>query len=221
MYGVDPFINFADSDLLTGDFRVIDDIAAGVPVDTEHTVKEWDPWISDLYGFNYVDGQLYLARYGEEGYNDCTDAWFFSGETNRGTTVLDDGHFTGQPEMLNYEAVNPVTFMATPRNDGTAPSLGAFAAGPAKWHINVLGTSNGNNQSSVNFPIRSANGKGYTVYLAEGGDGEFAPYSNVNYSANGVHVRGLKNGVQYRLYVEYSDGFIKEHSVEEILEPNK
>jgi len=65
----------------------------------------------------------------------------------------------------------------------------------------------GNNQASLNFDIVSPNGKGYTVYLSEtGAEGSFIPYSNVNYSSSGAHIRGLTNGQEYYAYIEYNDG---------------
>ncbi|MCL1848578.1 MAG: hypothetical protein FWF83_02750 [Clostridiales bacterium] len=72
--------------------------------------------------------------------------------------------------------------------------------------IAVTGVSGGNGQASVSFPIRSANGKGYTVYLSDTGKaGTFSPYANVNFNAAGAHIRGLTNGKQYYAYIAYTD----------------
>lgn len=63
---------------------------------------------------------------------------------------------------------------------------------------------NKNGQSSINFDIASANGKGYVLYLSESGEeGSFKPYSKVNYNAKCAHVKGLKNGKTYYAYVVY------------------
>lgn len=73
--------------------------------------------------------------------------------------------------------------------------------------IIVSGVSNGNKQSTVNFDIVSPNGKGYTVYLSESGQpGTFEEYSNVNYNAQGVHIKKLTNGDTYFVYVKYQNG---------------
>ncbi|MCL2120720.1 MAG: hypothetical protein FWH28_00540 [Clostridiales bacterium] len=74
----------------------------------------------------------------------------------------------------------------------------------SKADIFVTDIVPGNNQANLNFMIRSANGKGYTTYLSETGTrGSFKPYTNVNYNANGVHIRGLVNGKTYYAYIEY------------------
>jgi len=88
--------------------------------------------------------------------------------------------------------------------------------------IEVQDVINGNRQANVDFHIRSANGKGYTVYLSEtGADGTFMEYSNVNYNGKGVHIRGLENGRTYYAYIEYSDGNGIERSLPVILSPGK
>ena len=119
IYGGNPFV-----DLAGGNYRIAADagLHTGVPVDVTNTVKKWEPWVSNLYGFNYVNDKQYRAQGG-------INAWFFEGETNRGVTVLDDGHFKGQPEMLNYEAINVNTFIPVQRIDSARPTLGAFLLG--------------------------------------------------------------------------------------------
>jgi len=65
----------------------------------------------------------------------------------------------------------------------------------------------GQNQADINFAILSANGKGYTVYLSETGvPGSFAAYANVNYNAQGAHLKGLTNGKTYYVYITYLEG---------------
>lgn len=68
--------------------------------------------------------------------------------------------------------------------------------------IAVTSVDQKNGQATINCDLESANGKGYVVFLSEDGE-EFAPYSNVNYNANGAHVKGLKNGKTYYAYVAY------------------
>lgn len=73
--------------------------------------------------------------------------------------------------------------------------------------IQVNSVKNGNGQANVNFAISSANGKGYVVLLSETGEeGTFAPYSNVNYNAQGAHIKGLENGKEYFVRVMSTDG---------------
>ena len=121
MYGDNPFV-----DLAGGDYRIAADagLTTGVPVDDAHTVKKWEPWVSNLYGFNYVNNRQYRAR-GE-------NAWLYEGETNRGVTVLDDGNFKESPEMLNYEAINTDSYIPTLRTDNARPTLGAFMSAPKR-----------------------------------------------------------------------------------------
>ena len=72
--------------------------------------------------------------------------------------------------------------------------------------IPAYAASPGNGQANFDFGIKSANGKGYTLYLSKTGlRGSFAPYANVNYNAKGAHIKGLTNGVRYYAYVEYKD----------------
>lgn len=72
--------------------------------------------------------------------------------------------------------------------------------------ISITSIENGNNQTNVNFDIRSANGKGYVVYLSESGnEGTYAQYSDVNYNANGAHIKGLENK-KYYAYIIYVEG---------------
>jgi hypothetical protein len=79
-----------------------------------------------------------------------------------------------------------------------------------KFHdINVRGVSAGNGQANVDFDILSANGKGYSVYIAGSQAGPFALYKQVNFNSKGVHIKGLENGKIYWVYVEYkSEGLV-------------
>ena len=73
--------------------------------------------------------------------------------------------------------------------------------------IRATGVTPGNGQVSLDFPIASANGKGYVVYLATTSEpGSFAPYDRVNYNSKGVNIRGLANDTTYYAYIEYDDG---------------
>ena len=72
------------------------------------------------------------------------------------------------------------------------------------YKITVTGVDNGNKQANIYFNIKSANGKGYTVYLSESGkEGSFKAYPDVNYNAKGAHVKNLNNGVTYYAYIVY------------------
>lgn len=93
--------------------------------------------------------------------------------------------------------------------------------GDDKYDIIVTGTKPGNGQCNINFPIRSANGKGYTVYISEIGPSGPFKVANANFNSSGAHVKGLTNGVKYYAYVEYSSGGIYERSDVVILLPSK
>ncbi|MEF2243717.1 DUF4855 domain-containing protein [Paenibacillus sp. IITD108] len=70
----------------------------------------------------------------------------------------------------------------------------------------VTAVDNGNKQTTVRFPIKSANGKGYSVYLSESGvNGSFKRYDNVNYNAKGVNIKKLTNGNTYYVYITYEE----------------
>lgn len=75
-----------------------------------------------------------------------------------------------------------------------------------KYDIIVTGNTPGNGQTSVDFKIASANGKGYKVYLSLTGDPDsFVPYANVSYNSKGVNIKGLANGETYYIYIKYID----------------
>ncbi len=75
--------------------------------------------------------------------------------------------------------------------------------------IKVSKVEPGNGQANVDFNIVSANGKGYSVYVAKAGDTTFKPYGNVNYNAKGAHLKGLDNGSTYQVYIQYQgDGLV-------------
>ena len=85
--------------------------------------------------------------------------------------------------------------------------------------IEITGVSNGNGQADVYFDIKSANGKGYTLYLSEtGAEGMFKVYNDLNYNSKGAHIKGLNNGKTYYVYIQYSDG---KRSDVVVLNPNK
>lgn len=88
--------------------------------------------------------------------------------------------------------------------------------------IKIASVGNGNGQSNVNFAIRSANGKGYVVYISDTGvEGTFSAYGNVNFNASGAHVKGLTNGKTYYAYIMYESGGIAERSDVVLLNPSK
>lgn len=86
----------------------------------------------------------------------------------------------------------------------------------------VMVVSNGNRQSNIDFEIKSANGKGYMLYISETGEADsFKKYSNVNYNSKGVHVKGLTNGKTYYAYIVYSSGEVYKKSATAVLNPSK
>lgn len=81
--------------------------------------------------------------------------------------------------------------------------------------LEITAVKNGKGQATAAFDVKNANGKGYVLYLSESGEkGTFAPYGNVNYNANGVHVKGLKNGQTYYAYAVY----VEDNTVTQITE---
>lgn len=95
----------------------------------------------------------------------------------------------------------------------------------AAWveEIVISGVTTGNGQAHVNFAIKSANGKGYSVYLSEtGSEDSYNLYDDVNYNSEGVHIKGLTNGKLVYVYILYKDdsGNIS-RSKPVILMPNK
>ena len=72
--------------------------------------------------------------------------------------------------------------------------------------IKTHGVTPGNRQAFIAFPIISANGKGYTVYLSTANEPDsFVQYDLVNYSSQGAHIKGLANDTTYYAYIEYSE----------------
>ena len=87
---------------------------------------------------------------------------------------------------------------------------------------NVKATSaNGNKQADINFAIRSANGKGYTVFISETGDMRSFKPADANFNSKGAHVKDLTNGKTYYAYINYASGNIKDYSNIVILQPGK
>ena len=117
------------------------------------------------------------------------------------------GWFTAPVGGTQFTTATPVTA------NTTVYAQWAATAKPVVNAIQITGAVNGNGQANVNFAIRSANGKGYIVYLSESGaPGSFKAYSNVNYDAKGAHIKGLTNGRIYYAYIEYTDGKFTEES---------
>lgn len=70
--------------------------------------------------------------------------------------------------------------------------------------MDLAGATTSNGQGDINFPIKSANGKGYTVYISDVGPNGPFKIANVNFDSKGAHVKGLTNDVKYYAYVVYS-----------------
>jgi hypothetical protein len=92
-----------------------------------------------------------------------------------------------------------------------------------KFHdINVSGTEAKDGQADLFFDILSANGKGYSVYIAESENGPFALHDQVNYNSKGAHIKGLKNGQTYWVCVEYkADGLVPTRTAPVAITPAK
>lgn len=84
------------------------------------------------------------------------------------------------------------------RNDISEPNIFKFQ------DINVTNVTNGNGQANVDFDILSANGKGYSVYIAESQAGPYTLHNQVNFNSKGAHIKGLENGKTYWAYLEYN-----------------
>jgi hypothetical protein len=103
---------------------------------------------------------------------------------------------TGTLSNLESGVVNPAVVLAVAEVNVSEVTIS----------IPVKGISSGNGLTNVDFSIKSANGKGYSVYLSETGDqGSFNLYKNVNFDSKGVHLKSLTNGKKYFAYVEYYD----------------
>lgn len=84
------------------------------------------------------------------------------------------------------------------RKDISEPNIFKFR------DINVTGINAGQGQANVDFDILSANGEGYSVYIAKSQPSRFKRHNQVNFNSKGVHIKGLENGVTYWVYVEYT-----------------
>ena len=73
--------------------------------------------------------------------------------------------------------------------------------------IVITGVNAGNKQADINFAIKSPNGNGYAVYITTAGaEGPFSKYGDVSYNSKGAKIKGLINGREYFIYIEYKDG---------------
>jgi hypothetical protein len=94
------------------------------------------------------------------------------------------------------------------RKDISEPNIFKFR------DITVTGTHSGNGQVNVDFDILSADGKGYSVYLAKANESRFKRHTQVNFNSKGVHIKGLEKGQTYQVYVEYKrDGLVATKTV--------
>jgi len=92
-----------------------------------------------------------------------------------------------------------------------------------KFHdVNVTGAEAKNGQADLFFDILSANGKGYSVYIAESENGPFALHNQVNYNSKGAHITSLENGKTYWVCVEYkADGLVPTRTAPVAITPSK
>ncbi len=119
---------------------------------------------------------------------------------NTALTIGGDIDFsdTAKPALIVY-----LMQTEADRKDVSEPNIFKFQ------DINVTGVGAGNGQVNVDFNILSANGKGYSVYISESNAGPFERYNQVNFNSKGAHIKGLKNGKTYWVYLEYNaDGLV-------------
>ena len=102
------------------------------------------------------------------------------------------------------------------RKDISEPNIFKFR------DIEVTGVSAGNGQANVDFDILSADGKGYSVYVAKAKDSRFKRHTQVNFNSKGAHIKGLENGETYKVYLEYKrDGLVATKTVPVTVTPSK
>ena len=83
---------------------------------------------------------------------------------------------------------------------------------PAIGKIEITGFKVKNSNIDIYFDIRSANGKGYEVYVSEtGAEGSFV-IANASFNSKGAIVKKLANGVTYYIYIVYEDSKVVEKS---------
>ncbi len=117
---------------------------------------------------------------------------------NADKTVLTIGGDLDFSAMAEPTLIVYLMQTAAARSDISEPNIFKFQ------DINVTGTSAGNGQANVNFNILSANGKGYSIYIAGSQSGPFKLHNQVNFNSKGAHIKGLENGKTYWVYVEYN-----------------
>jgi len=134
------------------------------------------------------------------------------------TEVVEEGKAVKQPEdpfkpgyTFDYWRINDETGEIYDFDTPVTSDITLYAA----WKeiqievpaITITSVSVGNGQANLDFKIKSANGKGYTVYLSTTGEPDsFKVYTNVNYNSKGAHIKGLVNSKEYWAYIMYSDG---------------
>jgi len=154
----------------------------------------------------YTDGEILdltglkvLAVYSDESEKDITDKVTINLPEDPEDKIMrcsleDDG-----------ERITPIKICYAPYGYESYFFLSTFPS--TKPVIDITDVTPGNGQVSLNFDIKSANGKGYTVYIYETGvKNAFVKYNNVNYNSKGVNIKGLANNKVYYAYIEYDAG---------------
>ncbi|RZU66735.1 hypothetical protein EV379_3101 [Microterricola gilva] len=119
--------------------------------------------------------------------NAAADFHEFAGWTGGGVTFADAEEAETTFTMPDQDVALEATFAST------VPVLAATARQQNKL-------------SAIDFAIRSANGKGYTVYVSESGaPGSFTEY-DAKYNSKGARLSGLKAGQELYAYVVYREG---------------
>jgi hypothetical protein len=87
--------------------------------------------------------------------------------------------------------------------------------------IPTSGAEAGNRQGSLNFAIKSANGKGYVLYLSGTGEaGSFNIWPSVNYNSKGAHITGLESGKEYHVFAVYTEnGYVVARTDVAVVQP--
>lgn len=89
-----------------------------------------------------------------------------------------------------------------------------------KKNIKIKQVSHGNGRGELDFDIKSANGKGYKVYISETKNGQYKE-AKASFSSKGANIKDLTNGKTYYVYLEYTDGNDTEISETITLNPRK
>lgn len=130
------------------------------------------------------------ARAGDEvslAADPAADFHEFTGWVGEGVTIADAAEAETSFTMPDHDVEIAASYAST------VPVLTASAGAQGKF-------------ATIDFDIRSANGKGYTVYVSESGaPGSFRQYDDAKYNSKGARLSGLKAGQPVYAYVVYRE----------------